>query len=117
LSSGRCSGAYRGGMARMARPAARDPSLFPRCRTIAAGCALPADRRSRFRWLDGALPRLAESLAQNRRAGPEERRSSANGHPLMIEFVWTWVLLALPLPWLVRRLLPPAHEPAAAALR
>ncbi|CAI8886731.1 vWA domain-containing protein [Methylocaldum szegediense] len=35
----------------------------------------------------------------------------------MIEFAWPWVFLALPLPWLVRRFLPPAHEPTAAALR
>jgi Ca-activated chloride channel family protein len=35
----------------------------------------------------------------------------------MIEFAWIWAFLVLPLPWLVRRLLPPAQEPAGAALR
>jgi Ca-activated chloride channel family protein len=35
----------------------------------------------------------------------------------MIEFAWFWLLLALPLPWLVRRLLPPAEEASGAALR
>lgn len=35
----------------------------------------------------------------------------------MIEFVWFWMFLALPLPWLVRRLLPAAADSAGAALR
>lgn len=35
----------------------------------------------------------------------------------MIEFQWPWVALALPLPWLVRRFLRPAHTPASGALR
>ncbi len=32
----------------------------------------------------------------------------------MIEWVWPWILLALPLPWLARRLLPPATTTPAA---
>jgi Ca-activated chloride channel family protein len=35
----------------------------------------------------------------------------------MIHFEWPWVLLALPLPWLVRRLLAPAATAREAALR
>ncbi|CAL1239846.1 vWA domain-containing protein [Candidatus Methylocalor cossyra] len=35
----------------------------------------------------------------------------------MIEFAWPWLFLALPLPWLVRRLLPPAPAALGAALR
>ena len=35
----------------------------------------------------------------------------------MIHFVWPWVFLALPLPWLVRRLLPPAPAHTGEALR
>lgn len=35
----------------------------------------------------------------------------------MLEFAWPWVLAALPLPWLVRRLLPPAGAVQGAALR
>ncbi len=35
----------------------------------------------------------------------------------MFEFAWPWLLLALPLPWLVTRLLPRAHASAAGALR
>lgn len=35
----------------------------------------------------------------------------------MPEFAWPWLLLALPLPWLVARLLPPASRVAPAALR
>lgn len=35
----------------------------------------------------------------------------------MIEFAWFWMFLALPLPWLVRLLLPSAPEPADMALR
>ncbi len=35
----------------------------------------------------------------------------------MIGFVWPWVFLLLPLPWLVRRFAPPARRPAGAALR
>lgn len=35
----------------------------------------------------------------------------------MLEFVWPWLLAALPLPWLVRRLLPPANTVQGAALR
>ncbi|MEA3277400.1 MAG: BatB protein, partial [Pseudomonadota bacterium] len=32
----------------------------------------------------------------------------------MIELLWPWVLLSLPLPWLVRRLVTPAVSPADA---
>ncbi len=32
----------------------------------------------------------------------------------MLEFAWPWFFLALPLPWLVRRWLPPAQRPEAA---
>jgi Ca-activated chloride channel family protein len=35
----------------------------------------------------------------------------------MIEFVWIWVFLVLPLPWLIRRALPAAADPGGAALR
>ena len=35
----------------------------------------------------------------------------------MPEFAWPWLLLALPLPWLVARLLPAASRDARAALR
>jgi len=35
----------------------------------------------------------------------------------MIDFAWFWMLLALPLPWLVYRLLPPVEDAAGAALR
>ncbi|MGZ8219921.1 VWA domain-containing protein, partial [Methylomagnum sp.] len=35
----------------------------------------------------------------------------------MIDFAWFWMFLALPLPWLVRRFLPPASDAAGAALR
>ena len=35
----------------------------------------------------------------------------------MAEFSWPWLLLALPLPWLLRRLLPRAGNAGAAALR
>jgi Ca-activated chloride channel family protein len=35
----------------------------------------------------------------------------------MIDFAWFWMFLALPLPWLVRRFLPPAPDAAGAALR
>ena len=35
----------------------------------------------------------------------------------MITFEWPWVLALLPLPWLARRLLPPAPARAEAALR
>ena len=35
----------------------------------------------------------------------------------MIEFTWFWMFLALPLPWLVRQLLPKAGDSAGAALR
>lgn len=35
----------------------------------------------------------------------------------MIDFAWFWMLLALPLPWLVHRLLPPVEDAADAALR
>lgn len=35
----------------------------------------------------------------------------------MIDFAWFWMLLALPLPWLVHRLLPPVEDAAGAALR
>lgn len=35
----------------------------------------------------------------------------------MIEFAWLWCFLALPLPWLVRRIYPPAAEADGAALR
>jgi Ca-activated chloride channel homolog len=34
-----------------------------------------------------------------------------------LRFVWPWLLLALPLPWLARRLLPPAPPRSGAALR
>ena len=33
----------------------------------------------------------------------------------MIEFAWPWVLVALPLPWLARRLLRPVSRLASAA--
>ncbi|WP_419642794.1 vWA domain-containing protein, partial [Thiolapillus sp.] len=32
----------------------------------------------------------------------------------MLEFAWPWVFLALPLPWLVRRFLPPVRQQQAA---
>jgi hypothetical protein len=32
-------------------------------------------------------------------------------------FAWPWLLLALPLPWLLRRLLPPVADASAAALK
>lgn len=32
-------------------------------------------------------------------------------------FAWPWLLLALPLPWLLRRWLPPSHDRGAAALK
>jgi Ca-activated chloride channel family protein len=35
----------------------------------------------------------------------------------MLELAWIWVLLALPLPWLARRLLPRARESGGSALR
>ena len=35
----------------------------------------------------------------------------------MIEFVWPWMFLALPLPWFVRKFLPPAETARGAALR
>jgi Ca-activated chloride channel family protein len=35
----------------------------------------------------------------------------------MIDFAWFWMFLALPLPWLARRFLPPAPDAAGAALR
>ncbi len=35
----------------------------------------------------------------------------------MIHLAWPWALLLLPLPWLVRRLAPPARAPRALALR
>lgn len=35
----------------------------------------------------------------------------------MLEWAWPWMFLALPLPWLVARLLPVARTPAGAALR
>jgi len=35
----------------------------------------------------------------------------------MIHLAWPWALLLLPLPWLVRRLAPPARAPHAVALR
>jgi Ca-activated chloride channel family protein len=35
----------------------------------------------------------------------------------MIDFAWFWMFLALPLPWLVRHLLPPAEDSAGSALR
>jgi Ca-activated chloride channel family protein len=35
----------------------------------------------------------------------------------MIDFVWFWFFLALPLPWLVRRFVPAAREDAGSALR
>ncbi|HEX3122261.1 MAG TPA: VWA domain-containing protein [Rhodanobacteraceae bacterium] len=35
----------------------------------------------------------------------------------MLEWAWPWLLLALPLPWLVARLWRPAHTQASAALR
>ncbi len=35
----------------------------------------------------------------------------------MISFAWPWLFLVLPLPWLVRRLLPPAALPESRALR
>jgi Ca-activated chloride channel homolog len=34
-----------------------------------------------------------------------------------LQFAWPWLFLALPLPWLARRLLPPAAPSAGAALR
>jgi len=34
-----------------------------------------------------------------------------------LQFAWPWLFLALPLPWLARRLLPPAAPKAGAALR
>ena len=34
----------------------------------------------------------------------------------MLEWAWPWLLVALPLPWLVARLLQPAHTQASAAL-
>ncbi len=35
----------------------------------------------------------------------------------MIQFAWPWIFLLLPLPWLVRRLLPPAEQSGGGALR
>ncbi len=35
----------------------------------------------------------------------------------MIEFTWPWMFLALPLPWFVRKFLPPAETSRGAALR
>ena len=35
----------------------------------------------------------------------------------MLEWAWPWLLVLLPLPWLVARLLPPARAPGGAALR
>ena len=35
----------------------------------------------------------------------------------MIQFAWPWLWLLLPLPWLLRRLLPPAAAHGDAALR
>lgn len=35
----------------------------------------------------------------------------------MLQFEWPWVLLALPLPWIARRLLSPLRRPAGVALR
>jgi len=35
----------------------------------------------------------------------------------MIQFAWPWVFALLPLPWLIRRLLPPAGDHVGAALR
>ncbi|HSC13226.1 MAG TPA: VWA domain-containing protein, partial [Rhodanobacteraceae bacterium] len=35
----------------------------------------------------------------------------------MLEWAWPWLLVALPLPWLVARLWQPAHTQASAALR
>ena len=35
----------------------------------------------------------------------------------MLQFVWPWIFLALPLPWLAGRLLPPATHSSGAALR
>ena len=35
----------------------------------------------------------------------------------MIDFAWFWMFLALPVPWLVRQLLPPAPDSAGPALR
>jgi len=35
----------------------------------------------------------------------------------MLEWAWPWVVLALPLPWLVARLMPPARGAAESALR
>src|SRR3546814_17269878 len=34
--------------------------------------------------------------------------------PSFAGFAWPWLLLALPLPWLLRRLLPPARSASAA---
>jgi Ca-activated chloride channel family protein len=35
----------------------------------------------------------------------------------MMHFAWPWIWILLPLPWVIRRLLPPASQPDPAALR
>ena len=35
----------------------------------------------------------------------------------MIDFDWPWLFLVLPLPWLLRHLLPPVHHPPSVAVR
>jgi len=46
-------------------------------------------------------------------------KALAGGHPgeNMIQFAWPWLFLLLPLPWLARRLLPPADLGMSSALR
>ncbi len=48
---------------------------------------------------------------------PRVLRVNGNGTPDMLQFEWPWVFLALPLPWLIRRLIPPTTQVRGAALR
>src|SRR5690606_41513585 len=62
----------------------------------------------------------AEAMAATRRqrgvavAGPGNAGAMTAIWPSFAGFAWPWLLLALPLPWLVRRLLPAARSGSAA---
>src|SRR5690606_26033974 len=100
------SGPARGG--RLAGPARWQPRGpgFRRCpRRTAARGAVPACGRPRGRR--GTAQRGARALRRMDGAAP----MTALAWPAFAGFAWPWWLLALPLPWLARALLPPARSP------
>src|SRR5690606_2971233 len=95
------------GVARMAGPRPRAPAVL-------AGAGPPAGRAALSRPGAG---RRRRGRPRAGRGGAPQAPDPAAGGGVMWSLAWPWMLLALPLPWLVRRFLPAARRKREAALR